>query len=104
MVAIDTVRDTTREPICGVLGVSRGFARGVEVRRSSADVDLLLRSGEIVILFPFGLRQVQLLRIIAGLIKPSGGAVVYRARHPVSGPAEGVAMDGVPDLSPSSCC
>jgi NitT/TauT family transport system ATP-binding protein len=31
------------------------------------------------------------LRIIAGLMRPSGGEVVYRG-HPVNGPAEGIAM------------
>ena len=49
MVAIDTVRDTTSgEPVLAVRGVSRGFARGAGEVRVLADVDLSLRSGQIV--------------------------------------------------------
>jgi len=93
MVAIDTVRDTTPgEPILTVRGVSRGFARGVSEVRVLAEVNLSLRSGEIVgLLGRSGSGKSTLLRIIAGLIKPSGGEVIYRGR-PVTGPAEGIAM------------
>src|SRR6266478_9932372 len=93
MVAIDTVRYTTPgEPILTVRGVSRGFARGVGEVRVLAEVNLSLRSGEIVgLLGRSGSGKSTLLRIIAGLIKPSGGEVIYRGR-PVTGPAEGIAM------------
>ena len=93
MVAIDTVRDTTPgEPILTVRGVSRGFARGVGEVRVLAEVNVSLRSGEIVgLLGRSGSGKSTLLRIIAGLIKPSGGEVIYRGR-PVTGPAEGIAM------------
>jgi NitT/TauT family transport system ATP-binding protein len=93
MVAIDTVRDTTPgEPILTVRGVSRGFVRGVGEVRVLAEVNLSLRSGEIVgLLGRSGSGKSTLLRIIAGLIKPSGGEVIYRGR-PVTGPAEGIAM------------
>jgi len=57
-----------------------------------AEVNLSLRSGEIVgLLGRSGSGKSTLLRIIAGLIKPSGGEVIYRGR-PVTGPAEGIAM------------
>jgi len=86
------VRDRTLgEPILTVHDVSR-FARGAGEVRVLADVDLSLRSGEIVgLLGRSGSGKSTLLRIIAGLIKPSGGEVVYRG-HPVNGPAEGIAM------------
>jgi NitT/TauT family transport system ATP-binding protein len=93
MAAIDTVHDTRlREPILRVRGVSRGFARGAGEVRVLDEVDLALRSGEIVgLLGRSGSGKSTLLRIIAGLIKPSGGEVVYRD-HPVNGPPEGIAM------------
>ena len=93
MVEIDTVRDTTRgEPILTVRDLSRGFARGAGEVRVLADVDLSLGSGEIVgLLGRSGSGKSTLLRIIAGLIKPSDGEVVYGG-HPVTGPAEGIAM------------
>ena len=93
MAAIDTVHDTgLREPILRVRGVSRGFARGAGEVRVLDEVDLALRSGEIVgLLGRSGSGKSTLLRIIAGLIKPSGGEVVYRD-HPVNGPPEGIAM------------
>jgi NitT/TauT family transport system ATP-binding protein len=93
MVAIDTLRETTlRAPILTVRGVSRGFARGSSEVRVLANVDLSLYGGEIVgLLGRSGSGKSTLLRIIAGLIKPSGGEVVYRGQ-PVNGPAEGIAM------------
>jgi NitT/TauT family transport system ATP-binding protein len=93
MVAIDALRDRTLgEPILTVHDVSRGFARGAGEVRVLADVDLSLRSGEIVgLLGRSGSGKSTLLRIIAGLIKPSSGEVVYRG-HPVNSPAEGIAM------------
>src|SRR6201997_2736449 len=93
MVAIDTARQTTLgEPILTVHSVSRGFARGPAEVRVLADVDLSLRSGEIVgLLGRSGSGKSTLLRIICGLIRPSSGEVIYRGR-PVNGPAEGIAM------------
>src|SRR5215475_14947845 len=93
MVALDTLRETRLdEPILVVRGVGRSFARGSGEVRVLEDVDLSLRSGEIVgLLGRSGSGKSTLLRIIAGLIKPGGGEVIYRGR-PVNGPAEGVAM------------
>ena len=93
MVALDTLHETRPgESILTVRGVSRGFARGSGEVRVLADVDLSLRTGEIVgLLGRSGSGKSTLLRIISGLIRPSGGEVVYRG-HPVDGPAEGIAM------------
>src|ERR1700747_324155 len=93
MVAIDTAPQTTLgDPILRVRGVGRSFDRGSAEIRVLADVDLVLRSGEIVgLLGRSGSRKSTLLRIISGLIRPSGGEVIYRGR-PVNGPAEGIAM------------
>jgi NitT/TauT family transport system ATP-binding protein len=93
VVAIDALTEAAqRDPILTVRGVSRGFARGSGEVRVLADVDLSLYSGEIVgLLGRSGSGKSTLLRIIAGLIRPSGGDVIYRGQL-VSGPAEGVAM------------
>src|SRR5215470_5212517 len=93
MVALDTLRETTlADPVLRVHDVSRGFARGSGEVRVLEDVDLTLRTGEIVgLLGRSGSGKSTLLRIIAGLIRPSGGEVLYRSR-PVNGPAEGIAM------------
>jgi NitT/TauT family transport system ATP-binding protein len=93
MVALAALRETTLgEPILTVQGVSRGFARGSGEVRVLEDVDISLHNGEIVgLLGRSGSGKSTLLRIIAGLIKPGRGEVVYRGR-PVNGPAEGIAM------------
>jgi NitT/TauT family transport system ATP-binding protein len=93
MVALDTLTETRlAEPILTVQNVSRGFARGSGEICVLADVDLSLRAGEIVgLLGRSGSGKSTLLRIIAGLITPSSGEVVYRGR-PINGPPEGIAM------------
>src|SRR5215813_239408 len=93
MATLETLRETTLDdPVLTVRGVSRGFARSSGEVRVLEDVDLSLGSGEIVgLLGRSGSGKSTLLRIIAGLIKPGGGDVIYRG-HSVSGPAEGIAM------------
>ena len=93
MVAIDTpIRTIPRDPILILRGVSRGFPKGTGEVRVLADVDLSLYGGEIVgLLGRSGSGKSTLLRIIAGLIRPSGGEVSYRG-EPVDGPAAGIAM------------
>ncbi len=56
------------------------------------DVNLVLREGEMVALLGrSGSGKSTLLRIVAGLLAPTAGEVLWRDR-PVHGPAEGVAM------------
>ena len=56
------------------------------------DVDLVLRSGEIVgLLGRSGSGKSTLLRIVSGLLAPTAGDVIWRGEK-LSGPAEGVAM------------
>lgn len=85
--------ETTKEPVLSLRGVNRGFDKGAAGELLVlSDVDLTLRSGEIVgLLGRSGSGKSTLLRIIAGLIKPSSGEVNYRGR-PLRGPAEGIAM------------
>lgn len=84
---------TGKEPVLTLRGVKRGFDKGAAGELLVlSDVDLTLRSGEIVgLLGRSGSGKSTLLRIIAGLIKPSSGAVNYRGR-PLCGAAEGIAM------------
>ncbi|WP_416424924.1 nitrate/sulfonate/bicarbonate ABC transporter ATP-binding protein [Pseudomonas sp. App30] len=78
--------------IFSLSNVSRGFGKGKETLQVLSDVDLTLREGEIVgLLGRSGSGKSTLLRIIAGLIEPSAGEVLYRG-EPLTGPAEGVAM------------
>ena len=75
-----TVTIAPGEDVLRVENVSRQFARGggggVQVLD---DVNLTLRKGEIVgILGRSGSGKSTLLRIIAGLMKPSGGEVIYQ--------------------------
>ena len=56
------------------------------------DVNLALREGEIVALLGrSGSGKSTLLRIVAGLLQPTAGEVLWRG-EPLHGPAEGVAM------------
>jgi NitT/TauT family transport system ATP-binding protein len=56
------------------------------------NVNLTLREGEIVgLLGRSGSGKSTLLRIVAGLIRPSGGDVTYQGR-PIDGPPDGIAM------------
>jgi NitT/TauT family transport system ATP-binding protein len=93
MVALDMERPTAlKEQILTVRGVNRGFPKGSGEVLVLADIDLSLFSGEIVgLLGRSGAGKSTLLRIIAGLIQPSSGEVIYRG-EPVAGPAEGIAM------------
>ena len=88
-----TVTIAAGEPVLRVENISRQFARGggggVQVLD---DVNLTLRKGEIVgLLGRSGSGKSTLLRIIAGLMKPSGGDVIYEGSK-VTGPCEGTAM------------
>jgi NitT/TauT family transport system ATP-binding protein len=93
MVALDTLSEATlRAPILTLSGINRAFPKGSGEVKVLADVDLSLYAGEIVgLLGRSGSGKSTLLRIIAGLIRPSGGQVIYRD-EPVTGPAEGIAM------------
>jgi NitT/TauT family transport system ATP-binding protein len=78
--------------ILSLKNVYRGFDKSQGELLVLDDVNLSLRQGEIVgLLGRSGSGKSTLLRIIAGLIKPSGGDVSYMGK-PLDGPAEGVAM------------
>ncbi len=72
--------------------VQRGFNKAQDELLVLDGVNLTLKKGEIVALLGrSGSGKSTLLRIIAGLIKSTGGKVEYLGK-PVSGPAQGIAM------------
>ncbi|TAL87822.1 MAG: nitrate/sulfonate/bicarbonate ABC transporter ATP-binding protein [Candidimonas sp.] len=72
--------------------IRRGFTKSQDELLVLDDVNLVLSENEIVgLLGRSGSGKSTLLRIIAGLIKPTGGTVTYRGES-LQGPAEGVAM------------
>ncbi|MBV6304621.1 nitrate/sulfonate/bicarbonate ABC transporter ATP-binding protein [Candidimonas humi] len=86
--------DYTANPneILRVQNVRRGFSKPQDELLVLDDVNLSLGRKEIVgLLGRSGSGKSTLLRIIAGLIRPSGGSVTYRGAE-LDGPAEGVAM------------
>src|SRR5579862_3358688 len=93
-VSDDTPQPTTRlgEEVLSVRHVSRGFDKTQGELLVLDGVNLSLREGEIVgLLGRSGSGKSTLLRIIAGLIEPTAGEVMYMGK-PLKGPAEGVAM------------
>src|ERR1700721_1608131 len=80
------------EEILRVKDVCRGFNKSQGELLVLDDANLSLREGEIVgMLGRSGWGKSTLLRIIAGLIEPTGGEVSYLGK-PLDGPAKGVAM------------
>jgi NitT/TauT family transport system ATP-binding protein len=85
--------DTARPPLCAIEGVSHTFVlpsgQRLEVLR---DVSVEIREDEVVALLgPSGCGKSTILRILAGLIRPSSGAVKVRGL-PLLGMAPGVAI------------
>ncbi|MDR1967137.1 MAG: nitrate/sulfonate/bicarbonate ABC transporter ATP-binding protein, partial [Burkholderiaceae bacterium] len=90
--AASPARAGTGVEVLSLHQVQRGFDKEHSEKLVLDDVNLTLREGEIVgLLGRSGSGKSTLLRIIAGLLAPTSGEVVYQGR-PVSGPAEGVAM------------
>jgi len=81
------------EAVLAVRGVGKAFDKPSGEHLTVLDrADLELRQGEIVgLLGRSGSGKSTLLRIVAGLIEPTTGQVVYRGQK-LSGPADGVAM------------
>ncbi len=85
--------DTARPPLCAIEGVSHTFVlpsgQRLEVLR---DVSVEIRENEVVALLgPSGCGKSTILRILAGLIRPTSGAVKVRGQ-PLLGMAPGVAI------------
>ncbi|WP_191486740.1 AAA-associated domain-containing protein [Pseudomonas sp. FEN] len=78
--------------IYSLTNVSKGFGNGKDERQVLSEVDLHLHEGEVVgLLGRSGSGKSTLLRIIAGLIQPTSGEVLYNGET-LDGPAKGVAM------------
>jgi NitT/TauT family transport system ATP-binding protein len=82
-----------KEPLIHLTGVRKSFRAQDRTERIVLDeVNFKLAEGEIVALLgKSGSGKSTLLRIIAGLIKPNGGSVLYRGKM-INGPANGIAM------------
>ncbi len=81
-------------PLFELRSVTQSYGRGGAERGALVldDVSLTLNEGEIVgLLGRSGCGKSSLLRIVAGLNHPTGGAALYRGA-PVGGPVDGVAM------------
>ena len=87
--------DTTapREPLIHLANVRKSFRAPDRSERVVLDeVNFRLQEGEIVALLgKSGSGKSTLLRIIAGLVKPNGGDVLYRGKS-INGPAHGISM------------
>jgi NitT/TauT family transport system ATP-binding protein len=81
------------EPICRLKGVHKSFAkRDGQPLRVLEDITLDVRPNEVLCLLgPSGCGKSTILRIIAGLIAPTGGEVLYHDQ-PLRGLNPGVAM------------
>ncbi len=85
---------TTTQPLLDIRGIGQRYRRsaGEDGIAILDNVNLSLNEGEIVgLLGRSGCGKSSLLRIVAGLLNPSEGEVLYQG-DPVSGPAEGIAM------------
>jgi NitT/TauT family transport system ATP-binding protein len=85
--------DSNSQPIINLCHVSMAFAKpSGEPFPVLSDINVALREGAILgLLGRSGSGKSTLLRIAAGLIKPTGGEVLYRGA-PLAGPAEGIAV------------
>jgi len=83
----------TGAPLLDVQNVRQGFARPSGGERIVIDnVNMKLADREIVgLLGRSGCGKSTLLRIVAGLIRPTGGKALYLGK-PIEGPAEGISM------------
>lgn len=64
------------------VGVRKTFGVGESTMVALSDVDYELRKGELVALLgPSGCGKTTLLRMVAGLTKPSGGSIIIRGRE-----------------------
>src|SRR5436190_2234408 len=81
------------EPIIEIAGIEKSFRKGDRQELLVLqNINLSVYEGEIVaILGKSGSGKSTLLRIIAGLIAPSAGKIMYRNQR-VSGPVRGISM------------
>ncbi len=90
---LDVAKAGSESPLINLKDVSRSFAKANGDKLVVLEnVDLTIKPGEIVgLLGRSGSGKSTMLRIIAGLVKPSSGAVLCRG-EPIDGPPRGIAM------------
>jgi NitT/TauT family transport system ATP-binding protein len=88
-----STRATPSAPLLRAIGITKTYRTPDHIGRLVLEkIDFSLREGEIVtMLGKSGAGKSTFLRILAGLIAPSGGQLEYRGQ-PVTGPVQGVAM------------
>jgi NitT/TauT family transport system ATP-binding protein len=89
----DTPSSTGTPPLAELRGISHDFAMpNGEPRRVLDEINVSIRRNEVVALLgPSGCGKSTILRILAGLIRPTAGQVLYHG-EPLSGLCPGVAM------------
>ncbi|MCC2667023.1 MAG: opuAA [Gammaproteobacteria bacterium] len=92
-IQLSTQPSTIAPPLIEVVNVQKSFSKGDRQELLVLDdINFRMNEGEIVaVLGKSGSGKSTLLRIMAGLVPPSAGTVIYRGQ-PVEGPVRGISM------------
>lgn len=81
-----TPNGATQGPIIEARGLTKRFRKGTDVITALNDVDLTIERGEFIALVgPSGCGKSTMMNLIAGLLEPSMGEILYDGK-PISGP------------------
>jgi NitT/TauT family transport system ATP-binding protein len=80
------------EPLISVTGLRKAYATAGGRLVAIDDVSFELAAGEfLAVVGPSGCGKTTLLRILAGLVRPSGGEALFQGR-PITGPTDGIGV------------